>query len=58
MFIGKNLENIRLLKGLSRKNLAESIQISEQAVWQYEVKNMMPEINKIYDLSREFNVKT
>ncbi|PTJ48976.1 transcriptional regulator, partial [Staphylococcus simulans] len=31
MFIGKNLENIRLLKGLSRKNLAESIQISEQA---------------------------
>lgn len=58
MFIGKNLENIRLLKGLSRKNLAESIQVSEQAVWQYEVKNMMPEINKIYDLSREFNVKT
>ncbi|MCD8915408.1 XRE family transcriptional regulator [Staphylococcus simulans] len=58
MFIGKNLEDIRLIKGLSRKNLADNINVSEQAIWQYEVKNMMPEINKIYDLSKEFNVKT
>lgn len=58
MFIGKNLENIRTLCGFSRKELSDEIKVSEQAIWQYEVKNMMPEINKIYELSKLFNVKT
>ncbi|GGI01754.1 helix-turn-helix domain-containing protein [Mammaliicoccus vitulinus] len=58
MFIGSNLESIRMLNGLSRKELSEKVDVSEQAIWQYEVKNMMPEINKIYDLSKLFHVKT
>ncbi|WP_323703760.1 XRE family transcriptional regulator [Mammaliicoccus sp. Dog046] len=58
MFIGSNLENVRSLNGLSRKELSEKIAVSEQAIWQYEVKNMMPEINKIYDISKLFNVTT
>lgn len=51
MFIGKNLEYVRKLNALSRKELSEKINVSEQAIWQYETKNMMPEINKIYDMT-------
>lgn len=58
MFIGENLENIRILSGYSRKELADKINISEQAIWQYETKNMMPEINKIHQLAKLFHVKT
>ena len=58
MFIGSNLECVRTLNGYSRKELAEKVSVSEQAIWQYEVKNMMPEINKIYELSNLFNVQT
>ncbi len=32
--------------------------MSEQAIWQYETKNMMPEISKIYDMTSIFNVKS
>ncbi|WP_340580058.1 XRE family transcriptional regulator [Staphylococcus aureus] len=58
MFIGKNLEYVRKLNALSRKELSEKINVSEQAIWQYETKNMMPEINKIYDMTSIFNVKS
>lgn len=58
MFIGENLENVRILSGYSRKELADKINISEQAIWQYETKNMMPEINKIHQLAKLFHVKT
>ncbi|HCW8523007.1 TPA: helix-turn-helix transcriptional regulator, partial [Staphylococcus aureus] len=51
MFIGKNLEYVRKLNALSRKELSEKINVSEQAIWQYETKNMMPEISKIYDMT-------
>ncbi len=58
MFIGKNLEYVRKLNALSRKELSEKINVSEQAIWQYETKNMMPEISKIYDMTSIFNVKS
>lgn len=58
MFIGKNLENIRMIKGMSRKDLSIVLKVSEQAIWQYETKNMIPEINKIYELADLFKVKT
>ncbi|TDM28737.1 ImmA/IrrE family metallo-endopeptidase [Macrococcoides caseolyticum] len=58
MFIGKNLNTIRMLRGYSRKELAGKINVTEQAIWQYEVKNLMPDIKNIYDLSQIFNVKT
>ncbi|BGE81208.1 helix-turn-helix domain-containing protein [Staphylococcus petrasii] len=58
MFIGRNLESIRILKGMSRKELSKELNISEQAIWQYETKNMVPEINKIYELANLFQVTT
>ncbi|MEJ7542033.1 XRE family transcriptional regulator [Staphylococcus intermedius] len=58
MFKGENLKALRMIEGYSRKSLADVLQVSEQAVWQYEVQNMMPEINKIYTLAQQFNVKT
>lgn len=58
MFIGSNLENIRMINGLSRKDLALKIGVSEQAIWQYETKNTMPDINKMYDIANLFSVKT
>ena len=36
MFIGENLLNLRVMHGYSRKQLAETIDVSEQAIWQYE----------------------
>ncbi|EHA6095820.1 ImmA/IrrE family metallo-endopeptidase [Staphylococcus pseudintermedius] len=58
MFKGENLKALRMIEGYSRKSLADVLQVSEQAVWQYEEQNMMPEINKIYTLAQKFNVKT
>ncbi|WP_458358834.1 hypothetical protein [Staphylococcus pseudintermedius] len=43
MFKGENLKALRMIEGYSRKSLADVLQVSEQAVWQYEEQNMMPE---------------
>ncbi|MDE9798649.1 XRE family transcriptional regulator [Staphylococcus delphini] len=58
MFKGKNLKALRMIEGCSRKSLADVLQVSEQAVWQYEVQNKMPEIKTIYTLAKWFGVKT
>lgn len=58
MFKGENLKALRMIEGCSRKSLADVLQISEQAVWQYEVQNKMPEIKTIYTLAKWFGVKT
>ncbi|HEC2170361.1 TPA: XRE family transcriptional regulator [Staphylococcus delphini] len=57
MFKGKNLKALRMIEGCSRKSLADVLQVSEQAVWQYEVQNKMPEIKTIYTLAKWFGVK-
>ncbi|MGL9891925.1 helix-turn-helix domain-containing protein [Enterococcus mundtii] len=36
MFFGEKLQAVRELKGLSRKELADLVNVSEQAIWQYE----------------------
>ena len=38
MFYGEKLSSLRKLNGLSRKELADKLNITEQAVWQYENK--------------------
>lgn len=58
MFKGDSLKYIRTLHGMSRKELAEKIKVTEQMIWQYEVKNDMPDMKKVYDLSRILNVRT
>lgn len=56
MFNGEKLRDIRMLNGLSRKELAGLIGISEQAIWQYENSTIHPRIDIISEFSRFFNV--
>ncbi|RIX66360.1 helix-turn-helix transcriptional regulator, partial [Staphylococcus aureus] len=58
MFKGESLKYIRTLHGMSRKELAQKINVTEQMIWQYEVKNDMPDMKKVYDLSKILQVKT
>ena len=39
-FNGNKLKELRLLKGWSRFELANLLDVSEQAVWQFEIKNI------------------
>lgn len=58
MFKGDSLKYIRTLHGLSRKELAQKINVTEQMIWQYEVKNDMPDMKKVYDLSKILQART
>lgn len=58
MFIGQNLANLRMMHGYSRKQLAEMLKITEQAVWQYENGYTSPKIQIINDLKQIFQVKS
>lgn len=57
MFIGENLQSLRIMNGYSRKQLAEMIDVSEQAVWQYENSYTSPKLQTINDLKEIFAVK-
>ena len=57
MFIGENLLNLRVMHGYSRKQLAEMIYVSEQAIWQYENYYTTPKLQNINELKTIFNVK-
>ena len=57
MFFGEKLQNVRELKGLSRKELADIINVSEQAIWQYENQYTVPKFEIINELKRVFAVK-
>ncbi|WP_047979748.1 spr1629 family repressor/antitoxin [Ornithinibacillus contaminans] len=58
MFIGKNLTNIRILNGLSRKQLADKIGVTEQAIWQYENGYVSPKLQVVNQLKAMFHVKS
>lgn len=53
MFYGEKMKEIRELNGLSRKELADKLDITEQAVWQYENEKFLPRI-EILNKLREF----
>src|SRR5699024_10103555 len=57
MFIGENLLNLRVMHGYSRKQLAEMIYVSEQAIWQYENYYTTPKLQNINELKTIFNLK-
>lgn len=57
MFFGEKLQNVRELKGLSRKELADLINVSEQAVWQYENQYTVPKFETVNELKKIFSVK-
>ncbi|MGV7115474.1 spr1629 family repressor/antitoxin [Paenibacillus kyungheensis] len=57
MFIGENLANLRIMHGYSRKQLSEMLNITEQAVWQYENGYTSPKMQIVNELKQIFNVK-
>lgn len=57
MFFGEKLKSVRELNGISRKELAELINVSEQAVWQYENQHTVPAFMIINKLKKLFLVK-
>lgn len=58
MFYGEKMKEIRELNGLSRKELAEKLEITEQAVWQYENEKVLPRIEILNKLREFFDVET
>lgn len=58
MFYGEKLTSLRELNGLSRKDLADQLKITEQAVWQYETDSILPRIEILNQLRSLFNVET
>ncbi|WP_019423295.1 spr1629 family repressor/antitoxin [Paenibacillus sp. OSY-SE] len=58
MFIGKNLANLRIMHGYSRKQLSEMLGVTEQAVWQYENAYTSPKMQIVNELKRVFSVKS
>lgn len=56
MFNGCILEDLRLLNGLTRFELSEKLQVSEQAIWQFENNQTKPKMKHLMVLSRLFHV--
>lgn len=57
MFFGEKLQSVRELNGLSRKELADKLNVSEQAIWQYENQYTVPKFEIANELKKIFNVK-
>lgn len=58
MFYGEKLSSLRELNGLSRKELAEQLDVTEQAVWQYENGAVLPRVDILNQLRSLFHVET
>lgn len=57
MFKGEKLQELRLLHGMSRADLAEKLSITEQAIWQFETNKVSPKISPtVLSLSKLFKV--
>lgn len=56
MFNGHILEELRLLHGLTRSELAEKLQVSEQAIWQFENQQTTPKMKHLMALGQLFHV--
>lgn len=58
MFKGGNLANLRMMHGLSRKQLSERLKVTEQAIWHYENGYTSPKLQTMNALKAMFQVKT
>lgn len=54
--LGENLRRIREEKGVSRKQLAEAIGITENMIGQYELGRKLPPLDKIFNLADSLDV--
>ena len=58
MFFGEKLQAVRELKGLSRKELADLVNVSEQAIWQYENGYTVPKFEIVNKFKQFFFCET
>lgn len=54
--VGENIKKVRKSKGLTQKELAEMLGVSQQTVAQYERTDKMPKINTIKAIAKVLNV--
>lgn len=58
MTIDQKIAELRMAKGLSQEQLAEMLGVSRQSVSKWEMGQMLPQIDKVLQLSEIFNVST
>lgn len=58
MYYGKKLTELRELYCLSKKDLAEKLNLTEQSIWLYENDSVIPKIEVYNQLKSLFNVET
>ncbi|MEE6669638.1 XRE family transcriptional regulator [Pediococcus acidilactici] len=58
MFYGQNMKELRILFGMSRKELAEKLNVSQQAIGQYENGDIQPALDKIIQMGNLFKVES
>ncbi|HFI0402040.1 TPA: XRE family transcriptional regulator [Streptococcus suis] len=57
MFNGSRLEELRLLNGLTRADLAKELGVTEQAIWQFETGVTLPKLKNKIAMARFFQVE-
>lgn len=58
MIIADKIVKLRKSKGWSQEELAEKIEVSRQSVSKWESANSIPDINRIIELAKLFEVTT
>lgn len=58
MELGKRIQNLRKMNGISQDELADKIGVSRQAVSKWENEQSIPDLDKVIILSDYFNVTT
>ena len=58
MTIGEKILQLRVAKGISQEQLAEEISVSRQSVSKWEMDQALPQIDKVLQLCKLFNVST
>ena len=56
MKFGETLKNLRDIKGITQKDLAEYLEVSRATVAGYETKNHQPDYEKLEKIARYFDV--
>lgn len=58
MLVSKKIYELRKARGLSQEQLAEKVNVSRQSISKWESGETVPEIERIIELSKVFNVST
>lgn len=56
MNIGERIRELRIKKNMSQSDLAEKLGVSRQSISKWETNNSVPEINKLVDMGKLFEV--